>query len=136
MDYERMTAPCGLACFDCVVHLAKDDPRLRRRVAEQFGIPEKDVGCSGCRETEGHCPVTAEACTVYPCAQARGVEFCCDCSDFPCEALHPYADRAHDLPHNTKVYNLCLIKRVGVKAWAEERARDVKRTYFTGKWRM
>jgi hypothetical protein len=136
MDYEKMTAPCGLACFDCVVHLAKDDPKLRTRVAQQFGLAEEKVGCLGCRDVQGDCPVVPEKCSVFPCAQARGVMFCCDCPDFPCDALHPYADRAGDLPHNTKVFNLCLIQKMGVQAWAEHKAHSVKRTYFRAKWRM
>ncbi len=136
MDYEKMTAPCGLACFDCVVYLASEDPGLRARVAEQFGIPQERVVCNGCREAEGKCPVVPMECTVYPCAERRGVEFCCDCPDFPCDALHPYADQAGSLPHNTKVFNLCLIKKMGLQPWAEQKARSVKRTYFGGKWRM
>lgn len=136
MDYEKMTAPCGLACFDCVVHLAEQDGEWRTRVSSQFGIPEEDIGCPGCREIQGKCPVVPQACTVYPCAQERGVTFCYECSDFPCDALHPYADQATSLPHNTKVFNLCLIKRMGVKAWAESKAKSVKEVYFRGKWRM
>jgi hypothetical protein len=78
MDYKQMTAPCGLACFDCVVYRANEDEAMRALVAEQFGI----------------------------------------------------------LPHNTKMFNLCLIKRMGVEAWAKDKARDVKHAYFHGKWKM
>jgi hypothetical protein len=136
MDYEKMTAPCGLACFDCVVHLADEDEGLRALVAKQFGMPEEEVNCPGCREVRGDCPVVPMECSVYPCAQEKGVTFCCDCPDFPCDSLHPYADQAGSLPHNTKVFNLCLIKRMGVEAWAEHKAKSVKEVYFRGKWRM
>jgi hypothetical protein len=136
MDYEKMTAPCGLACFNCVVHLAQDDPDLGIKVSKQFGIPEKDVGCPGCRDVQGKCPVTPMECSVYPCAQEKGITFCCYCPDFPCDSLHPYADQAASLPHNTKVFNLCLIKKMGVEAWAKHKAKSVKEVYFRGKWRM
>jgi hypothetical protein len=136
MNYERMTAPCGLACFNCVVYLANEDQELRARVSKQFGIPLEDVGCKGCREVQGKCPIVPMECTVYPCAKEKGVTFCCDCSDFPCDSLHPYADKADSLPHNTKVFNLCLIKKMGVEAWATTRARRVKELYFKGKWKM
>jgi hypothetical protein len=63
MNYEKMTAPCGLACFNCIV-------------------------------------------------------------------LHPYADKASELPHNTKVFNLCLIKRMGLESWAKDKAKKVKNEYF------
>ena len=136
MDYEKMTAPCGLACFDCVVHLAGEDEELRARVAKQFSMPEEKVNCPGCREVQGKCPVVPMECSVYPCAQEKSVTFCCDCPDFPCDSLHPYADQAGSLPHNTKVFNLCLIKKMGVEAWARHKAKSVKEVYFRGKWRM
>ncbi len=136
VNYERMTAPCGLACFDCVIHLGKHDPILRTRASKQFGIPEEDVGCPGCPDVQGKCPVVPVECTVYPCALERGVTFCCDCLDFPCDSLHPYADQTGSLPHNTKVFNLCLIKKMGVEAWAKQKAKSVKEVYSRGKWRM
>ena len=136
MDYEQMTAPCGLACFDCVVYLANEDEAMRALIAKQFGIAPEQAVCRGCREEGGNCPVVPGDCAVFACAEEKGVAFCCDCPDFPCDALHPYADQADRLPHNTKVFNLCLIRRMGVEAWAKDKARDVKHTYFHGTWKM
>jgi len=136
MDYEHMTAPCGLACFNCVVYLAKDNPELRTLVSKQFGIPPEEVNCPGCREVKGKCPVIPAECSVYPCAEKHAVKFCCDCPDFPCDNLHPYADQADKLPHNTKLYNLCLIKKLGVGEWAKTKAAQVKKTYFQDKWKL
>lgn len=102
MDYEKMTAPCGIACFDCVAYLANDDMEIRESISKQFGIPPEKVVCKGCREVKGGCSVITMKCSVFPCAEKRGVKFCCDCSDFPCDNLHPYADQAGRLPHNTK----------------------------------
>ncbi len=109
MNYEQMTAPCGLACFNCVVYLANENQEMRNLVSKEFGIPLEAVGCKGCREVNGKCPVVPMECTVYRCAEKKGVEFCFDCSDFPCDFLHPYADQAHRLPHNTKVFNLSVL---------------------------
>jgi hypothetical protein len=39
-------------------------------------------------------------------------------------------------PHNTKVFNLCLIKRMGLERWAEAKAKSVKDTYFKGKLKL
>jgi hypothetical protein len=136
MDYEYMTAPCGLACFDCVVYLANEDEDLREMLSKQFGIPAEKIGCDGCRGVEGKCPVVPVECRVYPCAEEKGVNFCCDCPDFPCDLLHPYADKADSLPHNTKVFNLCLIKKMGLESWAKNKAKKVKHTYFHDKWTL
>jgi hypothetical protein len=62
--------------------------------------------------------------------KVKGVEFCCDCDDFPCAFLAPTADNATRYPHNMKVYNLCRIKKVGLERWIEE-AGQIRKKYFT-----
>lgn len=136
INYKKMTAPCGLACFNCVVHLAEKNEELKNKVAKQFNISPEDVKCKGCREVEGNCPVIPMKCRVYPCAKKKGVDFCFECSDFPCDLLHPYKDKADSLPHNTKVFNLCLIKKIGINAWAKKKAKKVKDDYFHKNWEM
>jgi hypothetical protein len=37
MDYKRMTSPCGLDCFNCLMYLASEDEELRER--ESPGAP-------------------------------------------------------------------------------------------------
>ena len=75
----------------------------------------------------------AEPCKVFRCTSEKQHSLCSDCSDFPCDHLHPHADRASELPHNTKVFNLCLIKKMGLEEWAKSKAKDVKSAYFRGK---
>ncbi len=138
MDYQRMTAPCGLDCFNCPVYLAKDNERLRAAVARNLNVPVERVVCRGCRDeggTIGFLGMT-EPCNVYKCIQKKGLDFCCDCPDFPCDHLHPYADKAAERPHNTKVFNLCLIKKMGLQSWAETKARSVRDTYFRGQFKL
>ena len=77
-----------------------------------------------------------EPCRVYRCIESKGIDFCCDCSDFPCDYLHPYADMALEVAHNTKVFNLCLIKRMGLEAWARTKAESVGSTYFNGRLKL
>ena len=138
MDYQQMTAPCGLDCFNCPMYLACENEELRKKIAENLGIPSEKAMCHGCRNEHG----TIEAlnmtgkCSVYQCTTARGVSFCFECPDFPCDNLHPYADRASEVPHNTKVFNLCLIKKMGLESWAKNKAKDVKGTYFKGKFKL
>jgi len=138
MDYTRMTAPCGLDCFNCPLYLAVEDEALRAALAKHMNIPIEKVPCRGCRDEKGTIPYLdmTEPCNVYRCTREKGIDFCCDCGDFPCDHLHPYADRADRVPHNTKVFNLCLIKKMGLEAWAEEKAQRVKRTYFKEKWKL
>ena len=136
MNYKQMTAPCGLDCFNCIVYLANENQDLRALVSKKTGIPFEQAVCKGCRDENGKCPIIPMPCNVYPCAVENGVVFCCDCKDFPCDYLHPYADQAANLPHNTKVFNLCLIKKMGLESWARDKAKSVKEVYFTGKWKL
>ena len=77
-----------------------------------------------------------EPCSIFECATAKEIEFCCDCDDLPCDHLHPCADRADELPHNTKVFNLCLIKKMGLPQRAAAKAKSVRETYRKGKFRL
>jgi len=138
MDYQRMTAPCGLDCFNCPMYLAGENEELRTKISRNMGIPVEKAVCRGCRDEGGTIRFQdmTEPCNVYKCISAKDISFCSDCSDFPCDHLHPYADQASEKPHNTKVFNLCLIKKMGLEEWAENKAKSVKSTYFRGKFKL
>lgn len=138
MDYRKMTAPCGLDCFNCPLYIAKDDMVLRKKISENKGLSFDKAFCEGCRNHNGTIPFLdmKEPCSVYKCITQKQIEFCSDCSDFPCDNLHPYAEQANEKPHNTKVFNLALIKKMGLENWAKEKAKQVKQTYFKGKFKL
>ena len=145
MDFYRMTAPCGLDCFNCHFYLAYEDQTAMetvQEISEKYKMPVDTLLCKGCRAHDGRIPLHVKAfgedhrCAAYECSKEKGHGFCCDCQDFPCQNLHPYADMATELPHNFKVYNLCLIKRMGLEEWAETEAAQVRQTYFTKPWSL
>ena len=127
MDYKTMTAPCGRDCFNCPLFKAKDNERLKAIVAKKMGIPIEKASCNGCRNENGIIPFLdmIGTCVIYKCINNKGIDFCYECQDFPCDYLHPVADRASQFPHNTKVFNLCLIKNMGLESWAKEKAKNV-----------
>jgi hypothetical protein len=142
MDYLRMTAPCGLACFNCGYYLANDNEEEREKLNRDErlnGVPAEIWLCQGCRNQEGVLKShelffgRTGPCHVYKCTSERNIDFCYECPDFPCDHLHPCADRATQVPHNIKVFNLCLIKKMGLESWAESKAADVSESYFH-KW--
>jgi len=138
VDFQQMTSPCGLDCFNCPMFLAKGDKGLRRDIAKKRGIPYDRVICHGCRNEKGTIAALnmTEPCSVYRCIEGKNIAFCFECSDFPCDHLHPYADQAYEVAHNTKVFNLCLIKKMGLESWAKAKAEKVADTYFRGKLRL
>jgi hypothetical protein len=115
------------------MYLAIENEKLRELVAKHMNLPQEQAVCSGCRDVKGMPAFKSStgACDVYPCAEKKGVSFCCDCSDFPCDYLHPYSDKVAG-PHNTKVFNLCLIKKMGLEAWAKDKAKSVRDMYARG----
>ena len=138
MDYYQMTAPCGIDCFNCPLYLASDDEKLRSNVAKMLDVPIEQAICAGCRNENGTiaCLHMDEPCQVYKCIEKKDIKFCYECTDFPCDHLHPYADKAAERPHNTKVFNLCLIKKMGLESWAQSKAKKVRSVYFSEKFKL
>lgn len=143
VDYLKMTAPCGLDCFNCHFWLAReneDSMNILKGWSEQYDVPLEVMFCDGCKAQDGRIPLQGHVfgeehrCAAFECAKEKGHALCSDCGDFPCDHLHPYSDRATDLPHNMKVFNLCLIRKMGLEKWAEEKAAKVRETYFTHPW--
>ena len=138
MDYRQMTAPCGIDCFNCAMYAARKNDELRRKIAKNMNLTFEDAVCDGCRTQQGMCSAHSllESCNVYKCITKKGLDFCFECADFPCDFLHPYADQASIRPHNTKIFNLCLMKKMGVETWAEKKAKKVRDTYFKEKFKL
>jgi hypothetical protein len=133
MDKETlrtMTSPCGLPCFHCPAYLAKEDSEIRERVAATLGIPTEKAACEGCRLQKGCIALLNQnkTCRIFLCTAEKGIDFCHECDNFPCERFQPYADNAQ-FPHNTKMYQLCMMKKVGIEKWASEMATRIWDTY-------
>lgn len=142
-ELREMTAPCGLDCFNCPFYLANENEELRKQIqagtfSGGYTLSEEEAVCKGCRRENGLIPIrlTHELglCKVYRCISSKDIESCADCSDFPCDNLHPWADLASVVPHNTKVFNLALIRKMGLEKWAQKKAKSVRETYFNQKF--
>jgi hypothetical protein len=130
----NLVAPCGLFCGACPVFRASGDGALVERLAKTLDVPPEQVSCLGCRVEKGHIRVMGEpVCPTYDCCiQAKRLQFCYQCGEFFCLRLAPCADKAQVLPHNTKVYNLVLLQKLGVEEWLD-RAQELWRQYFRGR---
>jgi hypothetical protein len=135
MTEEReLIAPCGLYCSVCPLYRAKSNSSLAEKLSQQLNMAIKDFVCSGCRPQKGLISVMGPpTCETYQCCvEQRGLEFCYPCSDFPCLKLAPCADRATELPHNTKLYRSLLLQKAGPEQLIAE-SRNIHRLYFRGK---
>ena len=131
---KKNVAVCGLYCGICPVYRAPTDRALAKRIASNLGIKAEDVCCLGCRVEKGNISIIGPPiCKTYDCcANEKKLEFCYQCPEFPCLKLVPCADRAQEIPHNTKIYGLLRLKKVGVEGWIKE-AGNIRRLYFIGK---
>jgi hypothetical protein len=127
----NLVAPCGIDCGTCELYICKDDAALMQILIEK-GIPKDKIPCPGCRPLQGYCPVKTDECKNYHCVNEHQVNFCYECTDFPCNKLHPCSDRANILPHNLKIHNLCVIKRDGVEEFCKH-SLEFKKKYYMGK---
>jgi hypothetical protein len=64
-----MLAPCGMNCAVCYAHLRKKKT------------------CPGCRGQEDNQPAYCRRCNIRNCAIGREIDFCFECSTFPCVAI-------------------------------------------------
>lgn len=94
--YLKDHAPCGIYCKRC--------PGM------------KAYNCKGCREQNGQIK-DFPTCGTYKCVIERGLNFCYECEDFPCEKLQPIVNFEIFMPHNSKIYNLLMIKKLGLLKW-------------------
>lgn len=100
-------APCGIDCSRCVVYkggvIQKSSTELKKaltnfeRKAEDFArmVPELEhykeftrildfftnPTCNGCRNGDSRNP----ACKINTCFKEKGVDFCYECDDYPCD---------------------------------------------------
>lgn len=126
-----LVAPCGIDCGICELHMLNENDALYQSMIQR-GIPAEKLPCPGCRAVEGNCPVKPAVCDTWNCVSDKKIGFCTACNEFPCNRLQPCADRADVLPHNLKVFNLCLINQIGLKSFTE-RSADIKMKYYRGK---
>ncbi|MDD2596481.1 MAG: DUF3795 domain-containing protein [Candidatus Cloacimonetes bacterium] len=128
---KELISPCGIYCGGCSLYLAKDRPEIIPMLL-QHGVTEDQLPCSGCRGEDGNCKHLDARCEQYACAQDKGVSFCFECEDFPCNRLLPAADRANSLPHNMKMFAQCYIQKYGPEAYIAK-LPEIRKRYFSGK---
>lgn len=132
MDYKKLTSPCGIDCFNCKIYEENITEQMKEHLAGILKKSKNEVICKGCR-VQGKCVLYPFPCATLECVKAKGVEFCFECFEFPCEKLNPCVDKAEKYPHNLKVFNLCKISKMGLEKWAKE-TKDIRKRYFTGEF--
>ncbi len=114
---KTLAAVCGLFCEACTLFIAtREDPARLKGLAARFQLSEEAVKCYGCRSDKRgpYC----EKCKMFSCAVERGIDFCVECEDYPCNDLKQFQS---ERPHRIELWdNLNRIRDVGYKSWLKE----------------
>lgn len=114
---KKMAAVCGLYCEACSWFISTtEDPERLKRLAARLNWSVQESECYGCRS--GKRLPYCEKCTMSACAAERGIDFCSDCEEYPCNDLKQFQSA---MPHRIELWvNLERIKTVGYKQWLKE----------------
>jgi hypothetical protein len=114
---RRLAAVCGLFCPACTVFIAtSEDPERLKMLAYFTDLPIDDMRCYGCHSDKRN--PYSEYCKMMKCAAEKGIEFCFECEQYPCEDLKIFQAA---LPHRIELWkNLERIKEVGYDKWYRE----------------
>ena len=109
---EDLVAPCGMYCAVCSGYLAL-----------QHDVKNKGVHipyCPGCGPREKRCAFLKKRCTRL---LHHTVEFCYECSDFPCEHLEHLDTRYRTLFKTSFIENLQHIQKKGMRSFLDEQEK-------------
>ncbi len=88
-------------------------------IAEMLSQSVEAIKCEGCRSDvrTSYC----NTCKMLECSTKKGIDFCIECSDYPCEELKQFQSV---LPHRIELWqSQARIKEVGWEQWYREMAQ-------------
>ncbi|MFC1909679.1 DUF3795 domain-containing protein [Chloroflexota bacterium] len=127
----QSVSPCGYCCTSCAAYV---NSTCTDKVAIEKEAKRANIGgykldlnsksskgwCGGCRQKQGR-PHFNSLCQTYDCCvNKKGLDFCYECDDFPCLKLAPVSDFAELRRHNTKIYNLLMLKKLGLEEYIQK----------------
>jgi len=87
---KRLAAVCGLFCPACPLFIGnKEAPEKLKMFTKLFKRPIEELKCEGCR-TDKRSFYCNENCKMTNCATKKGIDFCGECTDYPCEDLRMF----------------------------------------------
>ena len=100
--YITILAPCGMNCAVCYAHLRKKKT------------------CPGCRGEENNQPAYCRRCRIRDCAFRRGINFCFECTSFPCNIIKQIDKRYRQRYYVSLIENGLRIRTVGIEQFLLE----------------
>lgn len=114
----RLDAYCGLYCGACFVMIAYKQSRSDCIPDDWVSsLHDKEFKCHGCKSEIIF--ENCRGCNIRICAQSKNLEFCNDCSEYPCEKIKRI-EKYNLAHHNVTVHSFEKIKEIGAQKWLEE----------------
>jgi hypothetical protein len=115
---KELTGVCGLFCPSCIVFIAqRETPEIQKGIADKFNISVEMLKCDGCRG-ENRFIYCEQKCEMAPCATDKGLDFCVECEEYPCEIIKTFQA---EMPHRLELWaSQDRIKEVGHDKWFDE----------------
>lgn len=114
---KKLAAVCGLFCPSCTLYIASsEDPERLQRLAQRLNQSPEEARCEGCRSQKrtGYC----ESCKMSACAVEKGIEFCGECDEYPCEEMKRFQEL---YAHRIELWESQeRIRSAGFERWYEE----------------
>lgn len=112
---KKLAAVCGLFCPSCTFYIGSmEEPRRLEALAQRSGAPVAMFECHGCRSDKRNV-FCEKYCKMTGCAAEKGIDFCGECSEYPCDDLRMFRSQ---MPHRAELWESQeQIKRDGYEAW-------------------
>jgi hypothetical protein len=101
---EILIAPCGMNCALCASYLAMKNDLKTTGIMKTY--------CAGCRPRGKNCAFLKKKCDLL--GNVR-VQYCYECSEFPCRSLKQLDTRYRTLYRMSMIENLEYIREHGIK---------------------
>lgn len=120
MEFQ-LDSYCGLYCGACFIMNSYRQNRNDCLPDEWISpIHDKEIKCHGCKSDLVF--ENCRGCRIRTCAQAKKIEFCNECSEFPCEKINNL--KKLNLAHlKVAIHNLEIIKEIGIQEWLKQQEK-------------
>ena len=95
---KKLTAVCGLFCPACTLFIGttENEPQRLKAVADVYGTTSDVWECHGCR-SEKRSYFCKNECKMVDCAKERGIDFCVECEEYPCDELRAFKEKRYPI---------------------------------------
>jgi hypothetical protein len=110
----RYDSYCGIYCGSCFVMLAYTQNR-DDTIPPQWNIKDAELKCHGCKSDILF--ENCKGCSRRPCAEEKGLDWCFQCDEYPCEIYKAASERYHLAHHEVAQQKIKILKEEGLDEW-------------------